>query len=169
MPAGLRPFHDDGVRQVAVALVPEAGDGGRRLFGGNDGGDLGAAALNQLRERAGQAGTGDDQVHLLPYRSQDQLLVVVGRRQEVDADDAAGSQLPGLSDLLLQASDVGRVVVGSEIRLHKAGLRAGDDADAAGVGNGSCQPRHGDADAHAALDDGDRDFDIANSKRGQFH
>ena len=79
---------------------------------------------------------------------------------DVDADDAA-RPLARLAQLLLQPPDAGLAVILRIVVVDGSQSGRRDDADASLLGNGRGEARERNADAHAALYDGQRSEQVS--------
>ena len=174
--AGLGAFHHEGVGQIVEAGEPFAGDQGRRAGGRDDGDQLGlelflfffAGLQEMLGHLQGQTGTGKDDVGTVFDGRAHHLAERGQRHHDVDADDALGL-FPGLGQLLAQGAQVGFDGVLGHVGLFHPDHGSGDDADAALIGNSRGEAGKGNANTHAALDDGHFSGQVSNGQRRKSH
>ncbi|VTR70720.1 hypothetical protein DESC_830037 [Desulfosarcina cetonica] len=169
VPAGLGTFHDKGIGQVAVTLVPAFSDDRRGPARADDGYQAGTVAFFEKTGKIQwQSGAGEDQVDFLGDGGLDHLGEMGQGDHDVDADDPGGFLL-GFSDFAGQGPTVGLQAVGGDILFGDAGHGAGDDADSAGIGYGRSQIGHGDPHPHATLDNWKATDQVADFKFRHFH
>lgn len=169
MAAGLRAFDDDQIGGALMMARPHVEQDFRRFRRRNDGSDLDIGAFHEAGQIHGEARAGDDEVRAAFDSAFHVVVIVVAAGHDVDADDAVRRGLTGFFQFLLEDAAVRFETAGEEIRFIEAGLRGGDDADAAFFRHGARQPGKADADAHAALDDGIARGEIADFKFWKFH
>ena len=166
MPARPRPLDDDGVRGMGVPVRPPPGDDPGRAPGGDDRDQLRPpATLQILGEIQRQPGAREDDIDPLVDRRGHQFREVRQRHHDIDPQDALGAEGLRPPDLLAQGPGVGGQKVLEQIRLDHPDAGAGDDPDPARGGHGRGQPGQGHADAHAALDDGQRCGQVPDAQR----
>ena len=160
MAAGHGALHHEGVRGAVKMGQPflAQNDGGPGR--GDDGHELGPGPFGQVAGQfEGQAGAGEDGVHVFPDGCFDQIREIGHGHHDVDAerpgsDGAGGAYFPGKGPV------VGLDVIGGKIRLVHADAGGRDDAATTGCGHGGSQPGKRDADTHAALNDGFGDMQV---------
>ena len=159
--AGLRPFDDDRVGNVAVVGQPLFAQEFRGTGRRDDRRQFCAAALGEERRQVQrQPGTREDDVGLLLNGGFHHVGEVGHGDHDVDTDDAA-RLFAGLAQLFAQPPDARYVVVGRIVAVNDTESGRGDNAHAAFVGDGRGQSRKRDADAHSALNDGRASQQIA--------
>ena len=171
MAAGLGAFHHKGVRQVAGAGQPffadDGGGAGRRHNGHQLGAEFFLFLVAEIAQNFGQfrgkARAGKDDVRALHNGGAHQGGEVGQGDHDVDADDAVGD-LARFFDFRGQGAAVGANRVLGHIRFAHADHCAGDNADAALGGHSGGEAMQGNADAHAALDDGSFGDKVADFK-----
>ena len=152
--AGLRPFDDDRVGNVAVVGQPLFAQEFRGTGRRDDRRQFCAAALGEERRQVQRKPrTREDDVGLLGDGGLHHVGEVGHGDHDVDADDAL-RRFAGLAKLLLQPPDRGGAIVLRIVVIDRPETGRRDDADTALIGHGRCQARKGDAYAHTALNDG---------------
>ena len=149
------------VGQVAVLREPLAAEQSGGACRRDDGDQLGPRPLGEERgEVERQPRTREDDVGLLGNGRADHVGEVRHGHHDVDADDAA-RPLARLAQLLLQPPDAGLAVILRIVVVDGSQSGRRDDADASLLGNGRGEARERNADAHAALYDGQRSEQVS--------
>ena len=155
MAARAGAFDDDAVGDIVVSFFPGLENKPGRPRRADDRHDLDAGPPDGLDRDAfdRQARPQEEHVDLLFDRGLEQLVEAVDGHHDVDPDHP-GRLAAGLADLASQGPDVRGHGIGVVIVLDHADGVGGDDAYPALPGHGRGQIGERDADAHAALDDG---------------
>ena len=153
--AGLAALQHHKVRHAAVALCPGAADELCCPGAGHDGGQQRLKALGQGGQLQRQARPADNGIGPGFQRGAHTVGILAGGHHGIYRHKAGpGGQPFGPLYLPAQGAQVGLLGVGGKVRLVPAGVGGAQGAHGPFGGHGTGQPAHGDAHAHAALNQG---------------
>ena len=167
MTSGQRALEDEGVGRPRVPLVPRPKDDFGRPARADDRNEIDRVVADHLGELEGKGGAGDDELGSFPGRGPDEVPGVAEDAQDIDRDRPLGHALRP-ADLLDQAFPADPLEIGLR-GFDVAQADGGEGPDAAFVRHGGGETGLGHADAHSALDDGQRDGDLADGQGGDLH
>ena len=149
--AGQRSLDHHQIRHSLVLSVPQLADHVGGFGCGDDGGNLGLKTFDQTGQIHGKSGAGHDNVRSRLHRLLHIEGVVVGSHHNVESQNPARGNLPGLFELLADGSQIGLQGFLPEIRLPKSDLGGGNQADSAGLGHSPGQGVETDSHSHSPL------------------